>query len=114
MADDRNEDRNERTDPMKKVINYVNLLYPANEIHFTTVPEEAWNQVQAMTAELLKKQEDYIAAKNKADHEIAKGEHNVKIPENVGVPSNLVAHWRSIRKGVVPFGLKVLPASDNA
>lgn len=109
-----NADSNERVNPLKKVVNYENLLDPSNESQFTTIPAEVWGWLQEKAAGLLKKQEDYIAAKDKADRDVAMGKQNVNMPENVGVPSHLVEHWRSIRKGIVPFGLKVLPASGNA
>lgn len=99
---------------MKRTLDYSDLLNPSNELYFTTIPADVWGELNSRAQKLIDKQAAYLSAKMEADKCIAAGEQDVDMPENVGEPSYLVEHWRSIRKGVVPFGLSVEAVSTGS
>ena len=98
---------------MKRTLDYNDLLHPDNAGKFNSIPADVWGDLNAQAQEQLNIQSEYIAAKVAADRHnssqaVLEGrEKKAKTPENVGEPAYLVEHWRSIRKGVVPFGLSV-------
>ena len=94
---------------MKRTLDFNDLLDPANEGNFTTIPADVWNILNFEAQKLINIQEEYLAAKMEADKRKNAGDMHVEMPKNAGEPAYMVEHWRSIRKGVVPFGLGVDP-----
>lgn len=67
--------------PPYTVLQWSNLLYPQYDAYFTTIPKNAWQEVQKQAQKLLE-----AAYNNRPD---------------------IKEHLRSITEGNVPFGLKV-------
>lgn len=61
--------------------NYDNLLFPQYCYHFTTISAEVWQHIQSAASENLENSPD--------------------------AHPNVIAHWKSIVAGDVPFGLSV-------
>ena len=92
---------------MKRTLDFNDLLDPRKEDSFTLVPGIVWAALNDEAQTLLDTQEAYLSAMEAAQRKSNLGDKGVKFPENVGVPQYMIDHWKSIRKGVVPFGLKV-------
>lgn len=63
------------------IIRYDDMLYPQSAEKFNTIGKETWEHLQAKAAEFL--------------------------AEKTAAHPNVVAHWRKIADGVVPFGYTV-------
>jgi hypothetical protein len=92
---------------MKRTLNFNDLLDPNKGDAFTLIPADVWGALNNEAQTLLDTQETYLSAMADAQRKSNLGGKDVKFPENVGVPQYMIDHWKSIRKGVVPFGLKV-------
>jgi len=64
-----------------------NLLFPQYAYKFTTISQDIWDRIQAMARENI--------AKNETAH------------------PDVIAHWKSIEAGRVPFGLSVRKAPTH-
>lgn len=92
---------------MKRTLDYNDLLHPDNAGKFNSIPADVWGALNAQAQKNIDVQQAYLSAMEDAHKRRNAGEQDVEFPKNVGEPAYLVEHWRSIRKGVVPFGLSV-------
>ena len=92
---------------MKRTLDFNDLLDPNKSDPFTLIPGIVWAALNDEAQTLLDTQEAYLSAMEDAQRKSNLGNRGVKFPENVGVPQYMIDHWKSIRKGVVPFGLKL-------
>lgn len=65
-----------------RIVNFDDLLYPQYAYKFHTLSKETWEKVQAEAARLVAEPHDYAHP-------------------------DVVAHWRSVADGGIPFGLKL-------
>lgn len=66
--------------------NYEHLLYPQFEKDFTSIPQKIWDAIQKKAQE--------------------------NIENKVDAAPRVIAHWQTVARGVIPFGLKI-DSEDN-